>query len=79
MSNQPVAETAESGPEKKDYSDAIKKIKDTVKNLPELWLNKPSFKRLLDTIFCIPDLKRRYAARGYKVAFESFVPYVAGE
>lgn len=72
-------QTEPSPSEKKPESDTIQKVKDEIKKLPELWLEKPSIKSLLIELFALDNLKARVQAYGLKSLIDTVLPNRARE
>lgn len=63
-----------------DISDAIKKIKDSVRNLPTLWLDKTAtVSSLLSALFEVDYKRRRFSDVGFEALFEPLISYDAAE
>lgn len=63
-----------------DISDAIKKIKDSVRNLPTLWLDKTAtVSSLLSVLFEVDYKRRRFSDVGFKALFEQLISHDAAE
>lgn len=70
---------AELPSDKKADSDTIQKVKDEIRKLPELWLEKPSIKSLLIEMFALDNLKARVQAYGMKSLMDTVLPNRARE
>lgn len=65
--------------EKKADSDTIQKVKDEIRKLPELWLEKPTIKSLLTEMFGLDNLKARVHDYGLKSLIDTVLPHRARE
>ena len=81
---QPVAESV--APEKeeeqspRDITDAIKKIKDSVSGLPNLWVNKSAtLKSVISELFECDTIRNRFKKVGLDAFFETLISYDAAE
>jgi hypothetical protein len=77
MSSTPIAEEADvpaPTEEKKAESDTIQKVKDEIRKLPELWINKPSLKALAFELLGLEALKERIDAYGLKSLIDTVLP-----
>jgi len=81
---QPVAESV--APEKeeeqspRDITDAIKKIKDSVSGLPNLWVNKSAtLKSVISDLFECETIRNRFKKIGFDAFFETLISYDAAE
>lgn len=70
---------AELPSEKKTDSDTIQKVKDEIRKLPELWLEKPTIKSLLTEMFGLDNLKARIHDYGMKSLIDTVLPNRARE
>ena len=70
---------AELPSEKKTDSDTIQKVKDEIRKLPELWLEKPTIKSLLTEMFGLDNLKARVHDYGLKSLIDTVLPNRARE
>ena len=64
---------------KKADSDTIQKVKDEIRKLPELWLEKPTIKSLLTEMFGLDNLKARIHDYGLKSLIDTVLPNRARE
>ena len=65
--------------DKKTDSDTIQKVKDEIRKLPELWLEKPTIKSLLTEMFGLDNLKARVHDYGLKSLIDTVLPNRARE
>lgn len=65
--------------DKKADSDTIQKVKDEIRKLPELWLEKPTIKSLLTEMFGLDNLKARIHDYGLKSLIDTVLPNRARE
>ena len=70
---------AELPSDKKADSDTIQKVKDEIRKLPELWLEKPTIKSLLTEMFGLDNLKARIHDYGMKSLIDTVLPNRARE
>lgn len=70
---------AELPSDKKTDADTIQKVKDEIRKLPELWLEKPTIKSLLTEMFGLDNLKARIHNYGLKSLIDTVLPNRARE